>query len=195
MNRRSSLVLCVLVAIPVLAGLGYISRAETPEAEAKKTKARKRVGENEPADSRHRVTLTVARDRAVQLHATIESTLHAMHRHYFPKERATVPARALEEVFADIARESRVDLRWISVNIRPMSIDHEPETDFEKRAARQLASGKETSIESVEAGTYRRAGSIALGGGCLSCHTTSFTPPSAAPKFAGLVISIPTTME
>ena len=50
--------------------------------------------------------------------------------------------------------------------------------------------------EKVDNGSYRRAGSIALGGSCISCHTSaSFGPPSSKPKYAGLVISVPVMDE
>lgn len=194
MSSRWSLANCALLAAATIAGVAFVSRADTSTDGARKPKPRKEAGANEPADSEHRVPVTLARDRATQMHSTLESTLHVMHRHYFHRERTTVPARALQDVFDDIGRDSHVDVRWISVNTKPMSIDHEPETEFEKRAAKEIASGKE-AFETVDEGIYRRAGAIPLGAGCVSCHTTSFAPPSKIPKFAGLVISIPIRAE
>src|SRR5690349_1357010 len=69
-----------------------------------------------------RVTVEIARDRARLLHDVYSSTLHVMHERYFHDERAIVPARALEDVFADLARQSKVKARWISVNTKPMSV-------------------------------------------------------------------------
>jgi hypothetical protein len=71
-----------------------------------------------------------------------------------------------------------------------MSVDHEPATDFEKRAAKEIAAGTE-QLEVVEDGFYRRAGAIPLGDGCVGCHGGFFKPQSNKPKFAGLVISVP----
>ncbi|MCC7418898.1 MAG: hypothetical protein IT428_01325 [Planctomycetaceae bacterium] len=192
MTRRL-LLLCSILAGSLISA-AIVSSADSPPDEARKPKVRPRAGADEPADSKHRVPLAVARDRAAQMHATVESTLHALHRHYFQRERSTLPARALQDVFDDIGRDSHVDVRWISVNTKAMSIDHEPQTDFEKRAAQEIASGQE-SFERVEDGTYRRAGGIRLGSGCVSCHTTSFAPQSKTPRFAGLVISIPLAAE
>lgn len=193
MTRYLTLALAVVVAASMVAGFNTLAEDEAPAATVKK-KPRKRAGENEPADSKHRVPVAVARDRATQMHATMESTLHAMHRNYFHRERAIVPARAMQDVFEDIGRESHVDVRWISVNTKAMSVDHEPDTAFERRAARAIASGKE-SFELIEDGYYRRAGAIPLAAGCVGCHTTSFASPSMIPRFAGLAITIPLAAE
>jgi len=71
-----------------------------------------------------------------------------------------------------------------------MSFNHEPQSDFEKRAAREITNGK-SEVEVVEAGFYRRVVAIPLVGGCPSCHEGFFKPSGKAPKFAALVISIP----
>ena len=141
-----------------------------------------------------RVGVAVARDRAELMHGVYAATLEVMHERYFHGERVTVPARALEDVFAEIKRQSQAEARWISVNTKPMSINHAPKTEFEKRAAKELASGK-TSVEAVEDGYYRRAGRISLHGGCVSCHAGFFTEASTSAKFAGLIISVPVTGE
>lgn len=185
------------LALALLIAGGFAMRIETPAGEAKPAKVRRRADAGVPAESKERVTVSLARDRAAQLHAFVDATLHAMHRHYFhkDKERVPVPARALKDVFSDIGRESRIDVRWIAVNTPAMSIDHEPEDDFEKQAAKEIAAGRE-SFERIEAGSYRRAGAITLGASCTSCHAaTSFGPPSAKPRYAGLVISVPIVEE
>jgi hypothetical protein len=137
-----------------------------------------------------RVPLDVARDRARLMHELYEETLHVMHVRYFHGDRVTVPARALEDVFSAMTRRSRGQARWISVNTKPMSIDHEPETPFEKQAALQIAAGK-TEIEEVEKGFYRRAAAIPLTAGCVGCHVGFSADAGKTPRFAGLVISIP----
>jgi hypothetical protein len=71
-----------------------------------------------------------------------------------------------------------------------MSVNHEPKSDFEKLAAKELATGKE-SFEQIDQGEYRRAAAVLLDSGCISCHTGFFSPGSKSPKFAGLVITIP----
>ncbi len=42
-------------------------------------------------------------------------------------------------MFARIEKRSNVKSRWIAVNTPAMSINHEPETAFEKKAAEELA--------------------------------------------------------
>jgi hypothetical protein len=138
-----------------------------------------------------RVSLEVARDRAKLLHEVYASTLDVMHRRYFHGDRAIVPARAMEDVFSDMKRQYHVEADWIAVTLKAMSIDHEPETAFEKKAAEEIKSGK-IEVESIDAGYYRRAVAIPLTGGCISCHGGLFRQSTRKP-FAGLVISIPVT--
>jgi hypothetical protein len=70
-----------------------------------------------------------------------------------------------------------------------MSIDHTPESEFEKRAAKEIAAGS-AEVEVVEDGYFRRAVAIPFTGGCLSCHE-GVLQNNGRKKFAGLVISIP----
>ena len=100
----------------------------------------------------------------------------------------------MEDIFAEIKRQSKAEARWISVNMKPMSISHEPKTEFEKRAAKEIASGK-AEVDIVEDGYYRRVGAIPLGDGCISCHGGLFQQPSKSPKFAGLIISVPVKQD
>lgn len=189
----------VFILAALVAGIAtaLVTQADPPQKDPKPPRVRKRADANEPADSTYRVPVATARERASQMHLVLESTLHSMHRHYFhrDRDRATVPARAMQDVFADVGRETHVDVRWISVNTAAMGIDHEPQDDFEKLAAKEIAAGKE-SFERVENGSFRRAGAIPLGAGCLNCHVTaSFSRPSTSPKYAGLVISVPVAAE
>lgn len=131
-----------------------------------------------------------ARERAQTLHAVYAATLEAMHDHYFHGERAMVPARALEDVFADIAREQKIEARWISVNTKAMSINHEPKTDFEVLAAAALGKGAK-EFERVDKDVYQRAGVIRLADSCVACHTGFFATPPKTPRVAGLVIRVP----
>lgn len=146
------------------------------------------------AEDNNRLTEAEARARAKLLHETYEATLQAIHRRYFRDDaKLPVPSRVLEEVFSDVARRSKVKARWIAVNAPAMSLDHEPQDEFEKQAARILASGKE-EYERVENGTYRRAAAITLFASCLKCHA----PPPLRPdvhRVAGLAISVPLKTE
>ena len=143
-----------------------------------------------PAESERAPTVAAARERARLMHDLYASTLDVMHDRYFHGDRAMVPARAMEDIFDRMEKSSRTQARWISVNANPMSVNHEPRSDFEKKAATALAAGK-GDFEAVEGQVYRRAAPIPLTGGCISCHTGFFKDPPKTPRFAGLVISMP----
>jgi hypothetical protein len=136
------------------------------------------------------VTVAEARERARLLHQVYSSALDAIHHRYFRSDRATLPARALEDVFKDMEKETNIQAKWIAVNTPAMSIHHEPETEFEKAAVRELAAGK-TEYEQVADGMYQRAGVIPLKAGCVGCHTNEFATQAKTPRFAGLVIRVP----
>lgn len=140
------------------------------------------------------VSVPVARDRAKLLHNVYAATLDVMHERYFHDEKAIVPARALEDVFAELSRQSKVEARWISVNTKAMSVGHEPKGEFELLAAKEIAAGKE-AFEQVKDGRYYRAAPIPLAAGCVSCHMGFFSAAPKSPRFAGLVISIPVEKE
>ena len=135
-----------------------------------------------------------ARKQARLMHEIYSATLEVMHHHYFHENKAILPARAMEDIFAELAEESKIRANWISVNTNAMSVHHEPKTDFEMKAAAELRTGKD-AYEAVEKGYYYRAGPIALGAGCVSCHTGFFSPPGKTPRMAGLVIGIPINDE
>lgn len=170
----------------LLSSLGTIAAQDPPQETAPAESTVPAANEAEIP----RVSLEVAKDRARLMHKLYLTTMDVIHDRYFHGDRAMVPARALEDVFQEMERTTHTKARWISVNLKAMSIDHDPATEFEKRAARELADGT-PQIETVEDGYYRRAGSVPLTGGCLSCHAGFFNKPSTTPKFAGLVISIP----
>lgn len=176
----------IVVGTVVVLGVSLACFAESPEG--------KPAAVGTKADEEGRVPVAVARDRAKVMHDVYAATLDVIHHRYFHGEKTVIPARAMEDIFAEIKRQSKAEARWISVNTQAMSIDHEPQTEFEKRAAREIADGKD-DVEVVEEGYYRRAGAIPLTGGCISCHGGFFRAPSKAKKFAGLVISVPVTTD
>ncbi|MFO0921788.1 MAG: DUF3365 domain-containing protein [Pirellulales bacterium] len=135
-------------------------------------------------------TLEVAKERAKVMTEVHLATLEVIHDRYFHGERAMVPARAMEEVFDKLRKQNGVESRWIAVNLKPMSITHEPKTEFEKKAARELEKGK-AYWDEVEDGVYRRATPVPLTSICVNCHAGFFRDPPTHPLFAGLVISIP----
>jgi hypothetical protein len=137
-----------------------------------------------------RVSVEVARDRAVLMHEVSLATLEVMHDRYFHREKSVVPARAMQDVFDHMRQQSHIDAKWIAVNSPAMSVDHEPETDFEKFAAKELAAGK-PMVERVEKGFYQRAATVPLTSDCIGCHDGFFKSRSTVPKFAGLIIRVP----
>jgi hypothetical protein len=147
-----------------------------------------------PPDGASGAAVTRAREQAKLMHGIYASTLDVMHHYYFRTDRAVLPARALEDVFADMQSRAKVKARWIAVNAKAMSVDHQPASAFEKDAARAIAAGK-SEYERVADGYYHRAGAIPLGSGCVNCHTGFFAKDQKAPRFAGLVISVPLAKE
>jgi hypothetical protein len=145
--------------------------------------------EPKPADA-PTVSIHEARERAKLLHSVYSATLDSLHHHFFRRDRAVLPARAMEDVFEDVEREQKIQARWIAVNTPAMSVDHEPAGDFEKKAAEAIDGGK-AFYERIEKGEYKRAGAIALGNSCVGCHTKFFAQPPKTPRFAALVITIP----
>lgn len=151
------------------------------------------LGSSQNIIDNHRVSVVVARDRAKAMHEVYAATLDALHHHYFHGDRARVPAKVMEDVFTEVRQKTQMEARWISVSLPPMSIHHEPQSDFEKQAAKEIAAGK-AEFDAVEGGYYRRAGAISLSGGCVACHGGLFQGEGRR-QFAGLVIGIPLTID
>jgi len=187
MKSRSCASLCAVAVTTGVLSVTFGLCGESPSDAAKSPRNKPNVA---PVKESDRVPVAAARERAKLMHDIYDATLETMHRHFFRREQSVLPARAMEDIFADMARQLSIQTRWIAVNTKAMSINHEPETDFEKQAAKEIAAGKE-SFELVADGYYQRAGRISLGGGCLSCHSNQFSSPSASAKYAGLVIRIP----
>lgn len=141
-------------------------------------------------DESPRPSVATARDRAKLMQNVYLATLESMHRHYFHANRSVLPARAMEDVFDDVAASDAIKSRWIAVNTTAMSVEHEPSTKFEKDAAAAIAKGKE-EFEAIADGVYFRASAVRLGDGCVSCHTGFAINRPNTPRFAGLVISMP----
>lgn len=189
MTSRFYVSVCGISAAGVL-WVSLALHAEPADDKADPSQGNQTVPAEKSSDPKHRVSVEAARERAKLMHDIYDSTLEVLHRHYFRREGSVLPARAMEDIFDDMVQQSGTKARWISVNTKAMSINHEPQTDFEKQAAKELASGK-SDFERIENGYFQRAGRISLGGGCVSCHTNQFSSPSTSPKFAGLVIRIP----
>jgi len=171
--------LAVLVSI----AWSGIACGQSTEASPKTTPAKTATTELE-------TVIAAARERAKLLHEVYSTTLDVIHHHYFRREGAVLPARAMEDVFEEMAKTTGADACWISVNTKPMSINHEPTSSFEKTAAAELSTGK-AEYERVGKRVYQRAAPIPLGTNCVGCHTKMFDNPPKTPRFAALVISIP----
>lgn len=190
MARRSFIPRMSVAAIGIaLISAALCSAPQGGETPAETSPPKKKAPVIEDKD---RVPVEVARDRAKLMHDIYTATLDVMHHRYFHREKSVVPARAMEDVFDEMKLNSKSEARWIAVNLRAMSIDHEPETEFEKHAVREIVAGK-SDVETIEGGYFRRATVIPLHDGCISCHEGTFRQPTKTPKFAGLVISIPVT--
>ncbi len=165
---------------------------EPPKEQKPKEDPAQTATKSDPAEDvkKSAITVQVARQRAELLHTAFEATLIAVHRAYFEGERDAVPAVVLEDVFSWVDKETHGKTRWIAVNTEAMNIDHEPKSDFEKKAAKALAAGNE-SFELIEDGVYHRAGAVSLVTGCLRCHETGLIQRRQRKRVAGLVISIP----
>ncbi|MEN9572714.1 MAG: hypothetical protein RL514_569 [Verrucomicrobiota bacterium] len=136
-----------------------------------------------------RPSVVAAREQAALAHVIYTTTMEVLHRHYFRRGQAVLPARAMEDIFAEVAEQSKVEGSWIAVNTKAMSVHHEPKTEFEKQAAAALAAGRER-FEFIEADVFRVARPIPLGEGCVNCHTGMFRSPPKSPRMAGLIITV-----
>lgn len=146
-----------------------------------------------PADESP-LSVAAARERSRVLHKMYASTLDVLHDHYFHANKAVLPARAMEDIFTEQDSQTGTKARWIAVNARAMSVDHEPADEFEKEAARRLAAG-DKEVEQIEKGVYRYAGAIPLHQNCIQCHMGTFMNPPRKPRFAGLVFRTPVRDE
>lgn len=134
-------------------------------------------------------TVAEARARAHLLHETIRGTLQVVHRDFFEADGSSpIPSASLTEVFDEMFRSYDIKIKWLIVHTDVMNVDHRPQDEFEKQAAKQLAKGK-PQFDSVENNRYRFAGPIRLGSQCLKCHVKERRDNKD--RTAGLLISMP----
>lgn len=134
-------------------------------------------------------SLDEARLQAEVLHDAMHATLQTVHdRYYREDEGLPIPAATMNEVFAELARQRNITLRWLAVEGQAMNSDHKPQTDFEHQAVEALKRGK-PHLERIADGVYHRAGPITLSNHCLKCHVPN--RKSTDDRNAGLIISIP----
>lgn len=173
---------CVTVGFLGVAG----TNADDEAGNAEQAEIASPLGE---ATHGQKLTVDVARERAKVMQEVYAATLEMLHQRYFHRDRSLLPARAMHDIFAEMEQRSQVQARWISASLPAMSNDHEPESDFEKRAAKEIAEGK-AQLETWDNDTYRRAVAIPLEGGCLGCHAGRGRK-LLKKQFTGLVVSIP----
>ncbi|MCA9058356.1 MAG: DUF3365 domain-containing protein [Planctomycetaceae bacterium] len=134
-----------------------------------------------PSDVIPRVSVREARRQAEILHTALHSTVQLVHHHYYREDEGLrLPASVMKEIFAEIERDEHVQLRWLAVDGVAMNTDHEPQTDFERKAVALLKQGQ-SAIEEVDGDVYRRAGPIRLSSHCLKCHVPDRKRPTIAP--------------
>ena len=155
----------VVLGMPAFAAtlcFSLFSNAQPPAVPAKESNP-KTAPAAKPADEKL-VTVEEARERARLMHDIYSATLDALHHHFFRHDLAVLPARAMEDVFAEVDEKQKIKSRWIAVNTPAMSVNHEPANAFEKKAAEEIASGK-AEYELVENGYYKRPASSRWGTG------------------------------
>jgi len=185
---------CSIITFVSVLCIAFGTFAEPPRRSKSASNKKTKPDSTEKSTDKKRVSVKVARERAKLTHNIYSATLDMIHHRYFHGDRASVPARAMEDVFSELAQRENIKAKWIAVNTRAMSIDHRPQGEFEKQAAKAIAAG-EREYERVENGIYRRAVGISLTNrGCLGCHLR-FGANGRGKRFAGLVISIPVKKE
>jgi hypothetical protein len=131
--------------------------------------------------------------RARLLHETIHGALQVMHRDFFDEEkRHDIPSSSLEDVFVELKKQWDVEVAWMAVNAKAMSIDHRPQDAFQRAAAEAIAAGAERH-EETDGGRFRYAGAIHLGNQCLKCHVPNRT--TLEERRAAVLISMPVAAE
>ena len=140
----------------------------------------------------HPKSIDEARARAKLLHEMIRGSLQIMHRDFFDEDGSgAIPSASMEDVFHELGRSYSVQVKWLVVNTDVVNVDHKPSDEFERSAARALASGQDAyeTASPPESERYRYAGPIRLRSQCLKCHVKRRT--SNEDRVAGLVISMP----
>lgn len=149
------------------------------------------IGEESDSNSEKLVARDVeeARRQAKLLHSAIHATLQIVHDKYYREDEGIpLPAGTLREVFAEIEKQQGVQLRWLAIDGEPMNVEHRPQNQFEKDAARALQRRK-SDFEEVVENKLKWAGPITLSNHCQKCHVPN--RKDTDDKTAGLIITIP----
>lgn len=133
-------------------------------------------------------TVEEAKVRARLLHETVHGALLVMHRDLFREDEGfTLPARSLDDVFAEMKRSHGVEMAWLAIDAKPMDVNHAADDEFEKQAVKAIAAGAD-EYGAVEGNRYRHAGRIRLASECLKCHLPART--SLEDRSAAVTISM-----
>src|SRR6185503_16718795 len=99
------------LCLPLVMGLPYVIPAlcSEPANDAANKPSRVPLKAADKADDDGRVSVATARDRAALIHKLYAATLDSMHEHYFHANRSVLPARALEDVFAEMAEQENIE--------------------------------------------------------------------------------------
>lgn len=185
--RRSPALRCpatVLIASLILSfgGGGWLDRAAGEEPAAAS-----------PAPENLPKSVEEARGRARWIHELVHGALQVMHRDFFEEDEVEkiLPSQALDDVFAEMARSHRVEIRWLGGNANKGK-DHLPKDRFEEDAVAAMFAGKE-EYDAVEKGRFRYVGMIRIQNECLKCHVRD--RKSLEDRFGGLAISMPLALD
>lgn len=114
---------CSGIALVGVLCIAVVSSAEPPGRSNNESSTEQKSDSTQKPVEGKRVSIEAARERAKLAHNIYSATLDVMHHRYFRNDRSSVPARALEDVFSEIARLENIEANWIAVNAKPMSID------------------------------------------------------------------------
>lgn len=181
----ASVILCV-------AAIGFsISASRTSFGQDGEEASDAKFGEK--AEESLPISETEALGRARWLHEAMHGALQVMHRDFFGDGddgaggSLTLPSQSLEDVFKEMTRSWKVEVRWLGVNATK-DVDHEPADEFERAAAKALKGGDE-EYSAVEQDQFRFVGAITLHNQCLKCHVPNRT--TLEERVAGLALSFP----
>lgn len=127
-----------------------------------------------------------ARGRAFLIYEMANGSLQVMHRDYFDEENLhAIPSASLEDVFIELNKSFRVEMKWLNTGTDVMNTDHAAKDEFELKAAKAIQQGKKF-VEAFDLKEYRFAGAVPLRSQCLKCHVKD--RKSSDDRFAGIVI-------
>lgn len=185
----AGLFFALLEGVSMAAAQDLRSYSKGADGEANGNPTEEPIGGQSIFDDQSPITAAEARVRARMLHETIAGALQVMHRDFFREDqKLSLPSKSLEDVFRELAKRQKIQLRWLAVNADAMTIEHEPQSDFDRQAVAELAAGRD-EFSTVENNVLEFAGSIRLSASCLKCHVRNRT--SNDERKAALVIRMP----